>query len=47
LFSYVEVFGLLFVGEGVVVSAEETEVVEDGFASVCPEDDVVDVAPPC
>ena len=41
----VEVLGLLFVGEGVVVAAEETEVVEDGFASVCPEDNVVDVAP--
>ena len=30
---------------GVVVSAEETEVVDDGFASVDPPDDVVDVAP--
>jgi hypothetical protein len=45
LFSNVEVFWLLFVGEGVVVAAEETEVVEDCFASVCPEDNVVNVAP--
>ncbi len=35
----------MFVGEGVVVAAEETEVGEDGIASVCPEDNVVDVAP--
>ena len=35
----------MFVGEGVVVAAEETQVGEDGFAAVCPEDDVVDVAP--
>jgi hypothetical protein len=41
----VEVFGLFSVDEGVVVAAEETKVVEDGFASVCPEDNVVDVAP--
>jgi hypothetical protein len=45
LVSTVEVLGLLSVGEGVVVSAEETKVVEDGFASVCPEDNVMDVAP--
>jgi hypothetical protein len=30
---------------GVVVAAEETEVVDDGFAAVDPPDDVVDVAP--
>jgi len=41
----VEVLGVLFVDEGVVISAEETQVVEDSFASVGPEDDVVDVAP--
>ena len=33
------------VDEGVVVSAEETEVFETGFASVGPGDDVVDVTP--
>jgi len=46
LFVVVGVLGLLFVGEGVVVAAEETEVGEECFASVCPEDNVVDVAPP-
>jgi hypothetical protein len=30
---------------GVVVSAEETEVRDDGFAAVDPPDDVVNVAP--
>jgi hypothetical protein len=45
LVSTVEVLGLLSVGEGVVVSAEETKVVEDGFSSVRPEDNVVDVTP--
>lgn len=37
--------GVLLVGEGVVVAAEEGEVLEDCFASVGPVDDVVDVAP--
>ncbi len=41
----VEVFGLISMDEGVVVAAEETEVVEDCLASVCPEDDVMNVAP--
>lgn len=30
---------------GVVVAAEEVEVVDDGFAAFCPGDEVVDIAP--
>jgi hypothetical protein len=33
------------VSEGVVITAEQTEVVEDRLTSVGPEDDVVNVAP--
>ena len=46
-FSVVGFLGLLFVDQGVVVAAEENQVVENCFASVSPEDNVVDVAPPC
>jgi hypothetical protein len=41
----VGVFASLFMDQGVVVAAEETEVVENCFASVGPEDNVVDVTP--
>ena len=39
-------FAFVTVGQGVVVAAEETQVVENGFAAVCPGDNVVDVTPP-
>jgi len=42
------VVGVAFVSvdEGVVVAAEETEVDQGGFASVCPGENVVDVELP-
>jgi len=38
-------FGVEFVDSGVVGSAEEDEVSKGGFATVCPVDDMVGVAP--